>query len=198
MLLGTSFSQNLAQVSLNARLVIIVLTDIEDLILDLIVALQTLPAARVLHSRIDSKALLRADLFSLGSKVGSNDFDDKDTIPLVELVVNNAPDIEIWDAVFEQLARIRLKVTTLPSAIENTAFDTPLRSSSASQSGTEQTHDEVDQRILEELTGRVYYDVDGFYERYFEGKAWTNKARDIYKASMTQYTEGSWSGWPEP
>ena len=36
--------------------------------------------------------------------------------------------------------------------------------------GIKQTHDEVDQRILEELTGRVYYDIRGFYERYFEGK----------------------------
>jgi hypothetical protein len=57
-----------------------------------------------------------------------------------------------------------------PTALENTTFETPFRHSSASQNGTEQTHDEVDQRILEELTGRVYYDVGGFYERYFEGK----------------------------
>ena len=50
-------------------------------------------------------------------------------------------------------------------------FDTPLRSSSASQRGIEQTPGEVDQRLLEELTGRIYLDVGGFYERYFEGKS---------------------------
>jgi hypothetical protein len=61
-----------------------------------------------------------------------------------------------------------------------------------------QTHDEVDQRILEELTGRVYYDVGGFYEQYFEGKWWTTKARDIYEESKAQYAEGRWSEWPEP
>ncbi|PMD50233.1 uncharacterized protein K444DRAFT_546501, partial [Hyaloscypha bicolor E] len=48
------------------------------------------------------------------------------------------------------------------------------------------------------LTGRVYYDVGGSYERYFEGKSWTNNARDIYEDSRAQYAEGSWSGWPEP
>ncbi|KAG9245612.1 hypothetical protein BJ878DRAFT_533795 [Calycina marina] len=102
----------------------------------------------------------------------------------------------IWHAVFELVARTN--PITPPTAFENAVFDTPLRSSSASQRGIEQTHDEVDQRILEELTGRVYYDVGGFYERYFERKSWTKNARDIYEGSRAQYIEGRWSGWPEP
>ncbi|KAF8847942.1 hypothetical protein BDZ45DRAFT_606657, partial [Acephala macrosclerotiorum] len=64
--------------------------------------------------------------------------------------------------------------------------------------GIEQTHDEVDQRICEELTGRVFDNVGGFFERYFERKTWSNKARDIYEESRAQYTEGRRSGWPEP
>ena len=76
-----------------------------------------------------------------------------------------------------------INTTTPPTVFGKAVFDTPLRSSSASQRGIEQTHDEVDQRILEELTGRVYYDVGGFYERYFEGKSWTNNTRDIYEES---------------
>jgi Fungal protein kinase len=170
---------------------------IEDLVLDLILALQGLPAARVLRSQIDYKTGLRADLFSLGSKIGSSDFDIKSTIPLVELVVNNAPDMEIWRAVFNLVTLTSPKQSTPPTAFQNAVFDTPLRSSSASQRGIEQIHDEVDQRILEELTGRVYYDVEGF-DRYVEGKSWTNKARDIYEELRDQYTEGRWSGWPEP
>jgi hypothetical protein len=98
--------------------------------------------------------------------------------------------------VFELVARTN--PSTPPTAFENAVFDTPLRSSSASQRGIEQTHEEVDQRILEELTGRVYYDVGGFYERYFEGKSWTNNAKDIYEESRAQYAEGRWSEWPEP
>ncbi|PQE05362.1 hypothetical protein CJF30_00011279 [Rutstroemia sp. NJR-2017a BBW] len=112
-----------------------------------------------------------SDLFSLGSKVASRDFDIKSIIPLVELVVNNAPDVEIWHAVFNLILTTSPKRVTPPTAFEKAVFDTPLRSSSASQRGVEQTHDEVDQRILEELTGRVYYDIGGFYERYFKGKS---------------------------
>jgi hypothetical protein len=46
--------------SLRAQQLIILLTYIKDLVLDLIGALQTLPAARVLRSQIDRKTRLRA------------------------------------------------------------------------------------------------------------------------------------------
>jgi hypothetical protein len=48
---------------------------------------------------------------------------------------------------------------------------------------------EVDQRILEELIGRVYYDVRGFHERYFEGKTWTTNTMDIYKEAKAQFVQ---------
>lgn len=198
MLLGTSFPQNLPQVSVIAQQLIILLTYMKDLVLDLILALQSLPASRKLYSQINPKTRLRTDLVSLASKSCSSDFDIKSTIPLVELVVNNAPDAEIWLAVFDLIALTSPKQLTPPNPCEKAVFDTPLRPSSACQSGTEQTHDEVDQRIFEELTGRVYYDVGGFYERYFEGKPWTNNARDIYEVSRAQYIEGRWRDWPEP
>jgi hypothetical protein len=62
---------------------------------------------------------------------------------------------------FELVAHTSPSPTTPPIAFKNAIFDTPLRSSSASQRGIEQTHDKVDQRILEELTRRIYYDVEG-------------------------------------
>jgi hypothetical protein len=120
----------------------------------------------------------------------------------VEQIVNRNPsspsgnDESIWSAVFGLVARTT--PGSSPTTFKNTVFDTPLRPNSASQIGIEQTHDEVDQRILEELTGRVYYDVQGFYERYFEGKSWTNNARDIFEESRVQYVQGRWREWPEP
>ncbi|KAG9248789.1 hypothetical protein BJ878DRAFT_579890 [Calycina marina] len=109
--------------------------DIEDLVLDLVGTLQTFPAARVLRSRIDRKTRLRADLFDLGSKVGSSNFDIKSAIPLVKLVVNNAPDLEIWRRVFDLIALTSPKQLTMPTAFEKAIFETPLRSSSASRGG---------------------------------------------------------------
>ena len=68
-------------------------------------------------------------------------------------------DVDIWSAVFELAAHASPKPRTPPTASEKAVFDMPLRSRSASQRGIEQTHDEIDQRILEELTGRAYYDT---------------------------------------
>jgi hypothetical protein len=114
------------------------------------------------------------------------------TATLLELVFKHESDEKIWSAVYALLAR---RPTTPQTVPEKAEFDTPIRSSSAS---IEQIHDEVDQRILEELTGRVYYDVGGFLERHFEGKPWTNTARDIYEESRALYSEDRWSSWPEP
>jgi hypothetical protein len=72
---------------------------------------------------------------------------------------------QIWRVVFDLIALTSPKQLTPPTAFEKAVFDTPLRSSSASQRGIEQTHEEVDQRMLEELTGRVYYDVGVYFER---------------------------------
>ncbi|KAG9228380.1 hypothetical protein BJ875DRAFT_389540 [Amylocarpus encephaloides] len=175
--------------------------DVKTLVLDLIQALQIEPAARTLSSRIAERTL-SGDLAILYGRLDSNQLDSASAIPLVEQIVRNernAPawnDADIWHAVFELVARTN--PITPPTAFEKAVFDTPLRSSSASQRGIEQTHDEVDQRILEELTGRVFYDVEGFYERYFEVKTWSNKAGDICEKSMAQYVDGRWSGWPVP
>jgi hypothetical protein len=51
------------------------------------------------------------------------------------------------------------KAITPTITFENTTFDTPFRHNSASQNGTEQTHDGVNQRILEELARRICYGV---------------------------------------
>lgn len=142
---------------------------VKSLVLDLIVTLQNQPASRILRSRIGDRSL-GSDLAILYVRLDSNQLDTALAIPLVEHIVRDEPDdADIWHAVFELVARAN--PVTPPNAFEKAVFDAPLRSSSACQTGTEQTHDEVDQRIVEELTDHVFYDVGGFYERYFEEKS---------------------------
>lgn len=158
-------------------------------------ALQSQQAARALPSK-SGHGSLRGDIFILGSKVDSNELDASSTVRLLGRVVEKAPDAEIWNAVYDLVELTNTKPTTPPTALQGSVLDTPLRSSSASQSGTEQTHHEVDQRILEELTDRVFYDVGGFYERYFTDKHWTGKARKIYDGSRHYVIHGCWDGYP--
>jgi hypothetical protein len=99
-------------------------------VLDLILALQNQPNVRALPSQ-NGRANLLEDLFTLGSRVYSNDFDIKSAIPLVERV-NNAPNKGICNAVSDLVAHASPKPITPPTAFEKAVFDTPLRSSSAS------------------------------------------------------------------
>ncbi|KFZ07483.1 hypothetical protein V502_09860, partial [Pseudogymnoascus sp. VKM F-4520 (FW-2644)] len=85
------------------------------------------------------RGTLLGDLSAYVTLIDSNNFDIKSAIPLVERVVNNDPDLEIWSAVVELVALTSPKQLTPPTAFEKAAFDTPLRSSSASQRGIEQT-----------------------------------------------------------
>lgn len=57
----------------------------------------------------------------------------------------------------------------------------PLRPYSLTQTGSEQTYKQLDQRILEELHNRVYEDVGNFYQRYFAEKEWSNNNDKIYQ-----------------
>jgi hypothetical protein len=80
-------------------------------------------------------------------------------VPLLEQVIKRAADKDIWTAVISLVS-----VRAIPPSISNkAALDTPLKSTSSSQQGNEQTHDEIDPRILQEINGCIYKDTKGFY-----------------------------------
>ncbi|KAH6714638.1 hypothetical protein BKA61DRAFT_481542, partial [Leptodontidium sp. MPI-SDFR-AT-0119] len=144
-----------------------------NLTLDLLFALRNLPVIRLLRSKTNH-GTLRSDLLKLISAVTSDNFHFDRIKPLLTAALtDNRDDALIWDQVYNAVTESLTspKQLTPPTAFERAVFNTPLRSSSASQRGIKQTHNKVNQRILEELTGRVYYDIRGFYERYFEGKS---------------------------
>ncbi|PMD49861.1 uncharacterized protein K444DRAFT_284673 [Hyaloscypha bicolor E] len=140
---------------------------IKNLVLDLIQALQIEPAARTLPSRIANRTV-SGDLAILYGRVDSNQLDIVLAIPLVELIIRNEPGIptsnntDIWHTIFELIIRTNSPIP--PTAFEKAVFDMLLRSSSASQRRIKQIYNEVNQRILEELTGHIYYDIGGFYK----------------------------------
>jgi hypothetical protein len=114
----------------------------------------------------NSCEIILGDLSRFVSLAVSDDFDVKPVVPLLELVIKRAPDKDIWSAVFTLVA----PGATPPIISNRAALDTPLKSTSSSQQGTEQTH-EIDQRILQEINGCIYKDTKGFYEKYFEGRS---------------------------
>lgn len=77
----------------------------KNLLLDLILALQNEPAARILQSRIADRTL-SGGLTILYSRVDSSQWSVVSAVPLVEQVLSSEPDLatwsdaEFWSAVF--------------------------------------------------------------------------------------------------
>jgi len=52
--------------------------------------------------------------------------------------------------------------------------------------------------IFEEIKNSTYRNVGGFFSKYFEGKDWTERTKEIYRAVQDQYADGRWTDFPEP
>lgn len=168
-------------------------TGLKNLALDLFIALQNLSVARYLPSS-SGRGILLGDLSKFVSLLSSDDVDVKSVIPLHEKVIVHAADEDIWSAV-TSLVSLR---TTPPTIFNKATFDTPLKSTSSSQQGSEQTHDEIDPRILQEINGCVYQNTRGFYEKYFEGRSWSAAVEKMVRAADPQIVDGRWTEYPNP
>lgn len=113
---------------------------------------------------------------------------------LSRLVIKQAPDVEIWNAVFDLITVSR---TTPPTSIPVSFDSTPIMSSSASQQGGEQTQKLVEARIFEEIRGCTYQNVEGFFSKYFEGKPWTKRTKEVYQAVRERHVDGRWTDFPQ-
>lgn len=120
--------------------------------------------------------------------------------PLVKLVIQKAPDVEIWTAVYESV----IAASCYPFApAPNSALQAPTLHSKSSfvYSSEYQTHAKS---VLKEVVGNLHVDVPGFLEALFRrGLDLDSTARAVLNACMDgetpQYdTEKGWSNWPEP
>ncbi|MCJ1348909.1 hypothetical protein MMC31_007142, partial [Peltigera leucophlebia] len=134
-------------------------SDIQSDLLDLLMTLLSLPAARALQSR-NGDSTLSSDLAFFYTQISSHAVDVRSTIPLLTQIIEPAPDVAIWNEVFALVARS----TTTPMNSFKLEPDTPLKSTTSSQQGSEQTHAEIDPRILQEVDLCLYENTKGFYK----------------------------------
>lgn len=167
--------------------------DSKKVMLRLIVALQNLPAADLLPSP-SGRGTLFDDLSKFNSVVHSDHHVIISVFPLLEKVIEAAVDEDIWQAVSTLVA----SRATPPMVSNKATFDTPLKSTSSSYQGSEQTHKEIDPRILQEIDGCVYQNIKGFYKKYFEEKSWSATVEKIVRAADPQIMDGRWTEYPNP
>src|SRR6266568_2013270 len=126
---------------------------------DLMLALQSLPASRSLPSKRGNKDLL-GDLLSLYSTIYANNFDTAWTRPLLDAVLNNEADEIIWEKVYDAVTG-----STPPPRHPSSFPQTPwVRNTSSFANSTE--HRKYVDGVLKEELGPLYVGVPDFFEAY--------------------------------
>ncbi|KAL9585487.1 MAG: hypothetical protein Q9203_004230 [Teloschistes exilis] len=138
---------------------------------------------------------IASELSTLFRRVQNSNFDYEHYRALSWLVVKEASDVDIWNAVFDLI--ITVCRTTPPTSVPISFDGTPITSSSASQPGGEQTQKLVEARIFEEIRECTFQDVDGFFSKYFEGKPWTKRTKEVYSAVRERHVDGRWTDFPQ-
>ncbi|KAF1970865.1 hypothetical protein BU23DRAFT_510832 [Bimuria novae-zelandiae CBS 107.79] len=176
-------------------------------LLDLIYALQGLPATRSLPSTRNNVNLF-GDLLELSSAVNSGNFDIERIIPLLRAVLNNEPDEVIWDKVYAAVAASTAftvaKPTTPPLSAPSLASfqQTPWLHNTGSFANSTEHRKYVDGVLKEEL-GQLYVGVPGFFDAYFGSvPGLESVAQAVFdkckEGDIPLYREESgWQGWPE-
>ncbi|KAF7856270.1 hypothetical protein EAF04_009798 [Stromatinia cepivora] len=172
--------------------------ELQTITLILFLALQSLPAARLLRSR--GVRTLFSELLRLNSAIDSDpdDFDFDRVKPLLNAALaDNPDDVLIWDQVHSVITESTPPLRPISFCLKQTPW---LRNTNSFANSSEYRK-YVDSVLKEEL-GPLYVGLSDFHETYFGGVADLKTASAaVFKMCMEGdshplFCEG-WSGWPE-
>ncbi|KAK5660714.1 hypothetical protein OQA88_12079 [Cercophora sp. LCS_1] len=136
--------------------------DLQNLAIDLLLALQSLPASRLLRSSGRGKNLL-GDLLRLNSALNSDDYFDLDRIkPLLKSAIANDNDALIWKEVYNAVT----ESTPPPRPIASSFQQTPWLHNTGSFANSSEYRKDVD-RVLRNELGVIYVGLPRFYQTFF-------------------------------
>ncbi|EER27791.1 hypothetical protein CPC735_031270 [Coccidioides posadasii C735 delta SOWgp] len=164
--------------------------DLQDVVLHLLATLMGTRAAYRMRSKVNSQSIA-SDLAGHFTRVQTGDFNYTYYRPLVNLIIRDAPDLDIWSAVFDLISEVS-RVSPPPN-IPPASEGTPIKHSSASQQGSEQSRRHVDPKVFDEIKDCIYRDAEGFFEKYFEGKDWGDRAQKAFDLVKNEYIDRRWS-----
>ncbi len=175
--------------------------------LDLFLALQGHPAARVLWSRTEN-GLLIGDISRLIFNVTSNALDVRTAAPLVISVLTQVGDADVWTAVFDLIARTRPlpQPTTPPPSrpyfTSSSIQQTPRSFNTGSFADTSEHRNQVDDALKEELLPSLRIDIPDFVSAVFGQVSHLDElAEEVFdicqEGETPLYKQGSgWTKWP--
>ncbi|GIK06015.1 hypothetical protein Aspvir_010133 [Aspergillus viridinutans] len=168
--------------------------DIQNLALDLVSVLRSLPDLRKRPS-VNSRRNLLSDVLRLNSAISTDDFEIDRLIPLLTTVVKEESDNRIWDEALAVLAE-----STPPPKPPPFLDQTPFLHTTSSFVNSSEQRKHIDAVLKEEL-GPTYIGVQGFYEAYFgsiEGlePSGATLFQRCQEGNNPLFTENGWRDWP--
>ncbi|KAM4066736.1 kinase [Hirsutella rhossiliensis] len=112
---------------------------------------------------------------------------------LVCFVVDNAPDVDIWDAVFSLIDTLST-LTPPPSSIAPTYKGTPVKTSSSRLADSE-TRDIVEGELFFEIKDCTFRNVGGFCDKFFDSKSWRKEQKEMLKRMMVAHDGKKWTNF---
>ena len=137
--------------------------------------LQVHEVALDLRSKIGSDNVA-SELSELFKRVQRGHYSYEHYRALSRLIIKKARDIDIWKAVLDLI--ITVSRTTPLTSIPPSFDGTPVTISSSSFQGSEQTRQIIESAMIYEIKKCTCHDVDGFFEKYFEGRRWSHKSKE--------------------
>lgn len=180
-----------------------------DHALDLISALQILPASRLLPSSSDGKNLF-SDLSRLNLAINSGDFDVGRVIPLFRAALNEESDVVIWEEVYKLLTEPTFPTDVAPStpppsgAPHTASFQQTLWTfNTGSFADTSDLRRNVDPILKDEVEDNLKIDHPSVFDTFFGQIPRLREMTSVVLQSCKEaepplFQEGAgWVGWPE-
>ncbi|KAL2888933.1 kinase-like domain [Ceratocystis lukuohia] len=172
------------------------LRDRQTLVMNLLVAVQTLTSSRFLPSKTGHDSL-QTDLIRLTSAVASTDFNFDRVKPLLKSVLaDETDDTLLWDQVYQAVT----EPTPPPRLVASSIQQTPWLHNTSSFANSSEHRKYVDDVLKAEL-GSIYVGLCKFHQTYFGNVAGLETASETFfkqcqEGSNPLFDEG-WSGWPK-
>ncbi|VCU41209.1 Bgt-50512 [Blumeria graminis f. sp. tritici] len=156
---------------------VIDLIPVSDILLNLLSTFQSYALRKAVPSTIEKN--MSGRLLSILNRLESKAINTSYFLPLVTSILFNSADIEIWGHLTDLVDNLEPITPLQHDASSSHHPDAQHIYTTAQLKGADETMDILKDALRKELTGTVFEDVTGFYEKFFEKPLWSSKCQKI-------------------
>ncbi|EPQ65350.1 Bgt-4306 [Blumeria graminis f. sp. tritici] len=146
---------------------------------NLLISLNYYATYQLPPSAVDTN--MPARINSIKRRLASECISSKHLIPLINSILADETDIEIWKQLTDLVDSLEPIPPTVMDVRSPPFIDSRHIRYTAPLEGQDQFMESLKDELRIELAGTIFENVDGFYKKYFEGTTWANKCKDIAK-----------------